>query len=70
MTDAIIRFADTNPWLTFSMFWLAVHGVVQIVYMPLKLVNRILRHRNILKHGYPTAPVDADGDVILPDADN
>lgn len=32
--------------------------------------SRYLRHKNIAAHGWPTAPVDADGDVVYPDADD
>lgn len=31
----------------------------------LYLVNRILRHWNIRKHGYPPSHCDADGDFII-----
>ena len=48
-------FATVNPWLTFFLCWL-------VLAVGLKLVNRVLRHWNIRKHGYPPAHCDADGD--------
>jgi len=30
----------------------------------LTLTNRIMRHANIRKHGYPPAHCDADGDIV------
>ena len=49
----------------FSNFWMWL-GFVIIVGMVLnfifKVYNRGLRHRNIMKHGYPPEHCDADGD--------
>lgn len=37
-----------------------VKGLIRILFI---LPNRILRHWNIRKHGYPPAHCDADGDL-------
>lgn len=49
----------------FSNFWIWLGFVIilgQILTAIVNLVNRILRHANIKKHGYPPAHCDADGD--------
>lgn len=48
-----------HPWMT---FWLAVLIVLVTENAVCGIVNRILRHRNIHKHGYPPPHCDADGD--------
>lgn len=48
-----------NPVLTFFLALLAIQGVAAVLrYLP----NRIMRHMNIRKHGYPPPHCDADGD--------
>lgn len=49
------QFAGDHPFLAFVLTWLIGFYVVA-------LVNRIMRHWNIHKHGYPPAHCDADGD--------
>ena len=51
----LFQFMSDSPWLTF--FLAIIAGDVMV-----KLPNRILRHLNIRKHGYPPAHCDADGD--------
>jgi hypothetical protein len=53
------EFASGSPWLTFFLV-VAVGEVV--VRVAVNLPNRILRHWNIRKHGYPPPHCDADGD--------
>jgi len=48
-----------SPYLT---FFLAVIVAEVIIRVAVNLPNRILRHWNIRKHGYPPAYCDADGD--------
>ena len=49
----------------FSNFWIWL-GFVIILSIPLTFIfrvyNRTLRHRNIMKNGYPPEHCDADGD--------
>lgn len=59
MTPDILKFMGEHPWLT---FFLAVIAAELIVRITVNLPNRILRHWNIRKHGYPPAHCDADGD--------
>ncbi len=51
----------------FSDFWIWL-GFFLLLILPLELLfkayNRRLRHRNILKHGYPPSHCDADGDFL------
>lgn len=48
----------------FSSFWIWI-GFVILIGIPLnfiyQVINRLLRHRSIMKHGYPEG-TDADGE--------
>jgi len=55
----IFKFMSESPYLT---FFLAVIVAEVIIRVAVNLPNRILRHWNIRKHGYPPAYCDADGD--------
>lgn len=49
-----------------SNFWIWVGFIIilgQILNFLILLINRIMRHWNIRKHGYPPAHCDADGDL-------
>jgi len=59
------QFMSGSPILT---FFLAVIVGEVIVRVGVQLPNRILRHWNIRKHGYPPAHCDADGDFKPDDA--
>lgn len=54
----IWQFMSDSPWLT---FFLAII-LVQPIIWPFKLVNRWIRHRNIVAKGWPPEHLDADGD--------
>lgn len=56
---SVLQFMSESPWLTFFLAVLAGEVVVRIACT---LPNRVLRHWNIRKHGYPPAHCDADGD--------
>lgn len=58
MTEVFV-FMSQNPVLTFFLAIIAGSVVVQVLGV---LPNRIMRHWNIRKHGYPPAHCDADGD--------
>lgn len=60
-------FAGANPILTFFLFWIVAWVVTQPFAYAFRAYNRRLRSKNIAAHGWPTAPVDADGDVVYPD---
>lgn len=47
---------DTEHFLGFLIVGSALLTFV------LRLVNRVMRHANIRKHGWPPAHIDADGD--------
>ena len=55
----ILEFMAGSPWLSFFLAGVAGEVVVRVVLI---LPNRIMRHWNIRKHGYPPAHCDADGD--------
>lgn len=61
----IYQFMSDSPILT---FFLAVAIGDVVVRVVVNLPNRILRHWNIRKHGYPPAHCDADGDFKSGDA--
>ena len=44
-----------SPWISFFL-------AVIVLQFTISLVNRIMRHWNIRKHGYPPPHCDADGD--------
>jgi hypothetical protein len=48
----LLKFMGDHPWLTFFLALLLA-----------EFINRIFRHWNIRKHGYPPAHCDADGDL-------
>lgn len=55
----IFEFMSDSPFLTFFIVLIVGEVIVRIFF---GLPNRILRHWNIRKHGYPPAHCDADGD--------
>lgn len=61
----IWEFASNSPWLAFFLALI----VASVLKSPFWALNRFFRSRNIAKHGWPTAPIDADGDVVYPDKD-
>ena len=53
------QFMSDSPFLTFFLALIVIEAIVKIFII---LPNRIMRHRNIHKHGYPPVHCDADGD--------
>ena len=54
---------DNHPWMTFFFACLALIVAAELAYsIFFRLPNRILRHRNISKQGWPPPYCDADGD--------
>jgi len=54
----IIKLIFSNFWIWIG-FVLILSGVGTFIF---RVYNRALRHRNIMKHGYPPEHCDADGD--------
>lgn len=63
------EFASAHPVAAFFMLWVVAWAAVQPFRYAYLAYNRTLRSRHIAAHGWPTAPVDADGDVVYPDKD-
>lgn len=59
-------FANSSPITTVILAYL----LMAPVRYAFRAYNRHLRSKNIALHGWPTAPIDADGDVVYPDKDD
>lgn len=57
------EFMGDHPILTFFLAMIAAN----VLIYPFKLINRWIRHRNIVAAGWPPAHLDGDGDVIKKD---
>lgn len=55
----IFQFMTNSPILSFFLGLVIIQALATVLF---RLPNRILRHRNINKHGYPPPHCDADGD--------
>ena len=64
------QFARENPLLFALIFWGGVFAVTCPVICVFRAYRNYLRAMNIYQHGWPTAPVDADGSVIWPNDTN
>ena len=54
-----------NPYLFFILVALLIYASASLIYeIFFQLPNRILRHLNIKKHGWPPPHCDADGDLL------
>lgn len=62
----IYKFMSDSPWLTFFLVLIVAQVVGNVM---VNLPNRIMRHWNIHKHGYPPPHCDADGDFKKPEED-
>lgn len=56
----ILKFVFSSFWIWLGTF-LLLALVLQAI---LNMVNRIYRHKNINKHGYPPEHCDADGNTL------
>lgn len=54
------QFMGDHPVLTFFLACIAA----STVSYPFKIINRWIRHRNIVAQGWPPVHLDADGDPI------
>lgn len=59
----IWQFADNHPFITAFIIYVMAATVF-------RCWNRLMRHLNIRKHGWPTPPLDADGDVVYPEPED
>lgn len=66
----LVDLAKVAPFTALIVVCAAYYSVKWVVWMPHYLLSRWSRHKCIMAHGWPTAPVDADGDVVYPDADD
>lgn len=57
------EFAAQNPLTAMILAYI----LMAPVRYGFRAFNRYLRHKNILAHGWPEAPLDADGDVVYPE---
>ncbi len=55
----VFEFMVQNPFVTLLIVWVVLHFTIGV---PLRLINRWIRHRNIVARGWPPAHLDADGD--------
>lgn len=54
------RFMSESPFLTFFLALI----IASILKAPFYVTKRWIRHLDIKAHGWPVAPMDADGDII------
>ena len=60
----ILSFAGEHPVVAVLVVW----SICSVLKMPFWALNRFFRSRNITKHGWPSAPLDADGDIVYPES--
>lgn len=59
----LFHFMDQHTFIAFCM----ICAVYYTIKLPFWILNRYFRSRNIRAHGWPPAPMDADGDIALPE---
>jgi hypothetical protein len=64
------EYADHHPGYALTMVIVTAITITEIFQHCDRAWKRYLRARNIAAHGWPQPPVDADGDLVYPDADN
>jgi hypothetical protein len=60
--DQLFRFMGEHYVVTILIVW----SIASVLKTPFWALNRYFRSQNIRARGWPTAPVDADGDVVYP----
>lgn len=63
------EFATEHPVIAFLIVWVIGWASTRPFYYACEAYRARLRARNIAAHGWPKAPIDADGDVVYPDED-
>ncbi len=66
----MIEFAQSSPYLTFFLAWLIAWAFTRPFRYAFLAYNRHLRAKNIAAHGWPRAPMDADGDIVYPEKED
>lgn len=66
----MIEFANQNPGYAFLIVWVVAWACVQPFRLASASYARRLRSKNIAAHGWPVAPIDADGDVVYEKKDD
>jgi hypothetical protein len=61
------EFADKSPILAFLLACIAASVICCPIKYAFRAYNRKLRSRNIAAQGWPTPPMDADGDIVEKD---
>lgn len=69
MSEFILTFADSHPFLSCLVIIVGCEIITAPIKYAFKAYNRSLRAKNIALHGWPQAPIDADGDVVHPKAE-
>lgn len=64
MMENFWKWSTDHYVLTFFMFVLILFIIRDVIII---LPNRMIRHLNIRKHGWPPSHCDADGDTIKKD---
>ncbi len=62
----MLEFAMQNPGYAFLIVWALAWAATRPFWYLWLAYNRTLRSRNIRAQGWPTPPIDADGDVVFP----
>jgi hypothetical protein len=63
----VLTFMGDHPIVTVLLAWCVAGLAYKVARLPYLMLNRWLRHRNIVAHGWPTHPLmDADGDIVHP----
>ena len=55
-------FAGEHPIVTMVILYVAIHCSYGVLIYPMTLANRVIRHLNIRKCGWPPEHLDGDGD--------
>lgn len=56
-----VELAKNSPFTAMLMVCAGYYG---FFYTPAVMWTRWLRHKSIKEHGWPTPPMDADGDIV------
>lgn len=61
---SLLQFASDSPWLAFFLACLVTALLGEALSVAFRCWNRLLRHLNIRKQGWPPAHLDGDGDHV------
>ncbi len=62
MMEKVWIWIMAHPWMTLFLGLSVMWTAERILAWPFRLVNRWIRHRNIVAQGWPPLHVDGDGD--------